>query len=88
MSAGEAVQTYSLLSIGEGLVAQIPSLLVAVASGLLVTRVASTGDRALGDDLGAQLGGRPARSPASRSCSSGSALVPGLPLGPFARARR
>ena len=42
-----------------GLVAQIPSLLVAVASGLLVTRVASTGDRALGEDLGAQLGGQP-----------------------------
>src|SRR6478609_613823 len=55
MSAGEAVRTYSLLSIGAGLVAQIPSLLVAVASGMLVTRVASTGDRALGEDLPAQL---------------------------------
>ncbi|MCW5804323.1 MAG: FHIPEP family type III secretion protein, partial [Deltaproteobacteria bacterium] len=58
MSASDAAHTYSLLSIGEGLVAQIPSLLVAVASGLLVTRVASTGDRALGADLPAQLGPR------------------------------
>ncbi|HEX7702641.1 MAG TPA: FHIPEP family type III secretion protein, partial [Kofleriaceae bacterium] len=52
MSASEAAHTYSLLSIGAGLVAQIPSLLVAVASGLLVTRVASSGDRPLGADIG------------------------------------
>ena len=63
LSAAEAVKTYSLLSIGGGLVAQIPSLLVAVAAGLLVTRVASTGDRALGDDLGAHLGLEPGGSP-------------------------
>src|SRR4051812_34341635 len=59
MSAADAIRTYSMLSIGAGLVAQIPSLIVAVASGMLVTRVASTGDRPLGDDLGAQLGGEP-----------------------------
>ena len=71
MTAGEAIKTYSLLSIGAGLVAQIPSLLVAVASGLLVTRVASSGDRPLGEDLGVQLAGSPralARCP--RSCCS------------------
>ncbi len=83
MSASDAVQTYSLLSIGEGLVAQIPALLVAVASGLLVTRVASTGDRALGEDLGVQLGGQPRALAASAVLLIGLGLVPGLPLLPF-----
>ncbi len=83
LSAGEAVQTYSLLSIGGGLVAQIPALLVAVASGLLVTRVASTGNRALGDDLGEQLGGQPRALAAAAVLLVGLGLVPGLPLVPF-----
>jgi type III secretion protein V len=83
LSAGEAIRTYSLLSIGAGLVAQIPSLLVAVASGLLVTRVASAGDRALGDDLGAQLAGSPRVLGGAAILLVGLALVPGLPIAPF-----
>src|SRR5687768_3881688 len=83
MTAGQAVETYSLLSIGGGLVAQIPALLVAVASGLLVTRVASMGDRALGDDLGSQLGGQPRVLAATAALLIGLALVPGLPPAPF-----
>jgi len=83
MSAGQAVETYSLLSIGGGLVAQIPALLVAVASGLLVTRVASMGDRPLGDDLGSQLGGQPRVLAATAALLIGLALVPGLPPAPF-----
>ena len=83
LSAGQAGQTYSLLSIGEGLVAQIPSLLVAVASGLLVTRVASTGDRPLGEDLGVQLGGQPRALAGAAILLIGLGLVPGLPLTPF-----
>jgi type III secretion protein V len=83
MSASEAMHTYSLLSIGEGLVAQIPSLLVAVASGLLVTRVASTGDRPLGDDLGEQLAGNPRVLGAAAVLLIALGLVPGLPLTPF-----
>jgi len=83
LSAGEAIRTYSLLSIGAGLVAQIPSLLVAVASGLLVTRVASAGDRALGEDLGAQLAGSPRVLGGAAILLVGLALVPGLPIAPF-----
>ncbi len=83
MSAAEAMRTYSMLSIGAGLVAQIPSLIVAVASGLLVTRVASTGDRPLGEDLGAQLGGEPRILGAAAILLIGLGLVPGLPLVPF-----
>ncbi|MGE3548192.1 MAG: FHIPEP family type III secretion protein, partial [Kofleriaceae bacterium] len=84
MTAAEAIRTYSLLSIGSGLVAQIPSLLVAVASGLLVTRVASAGDRRIGDDLGIQLGGQPHALTAAAGLLIGLGLVPGLPLLPFA----
>jgi type III secretion protein V len=83
MSAGDAAQTYALLSIGEGLVAQIPSLLVAVASGLLVTRVASTGNQVIGADLGEQLGGQPRALAAAAILLVGLGLVPGLPLAPF-----
>ncbi len=83
MSAREAAETYSLLSIGAGLVAQIPSLLVAVASGLLVTRVASAGDRALGEDLGAHLGQEPRVFGATAILLIVLAFVPGLPLVPF-----
>ncbi len=83
MSVGDAAQTYSLLSIGAGLVAQIPSLLVAVASGLLVTRVASSGDRAIGEDLGAQLTGSPRALAGVAILLCGLALVPGLPVAPF-----
>jgi type III secretion protein V len=81
MTAAQAVKTYSLLSVGAGLVAQIPSLLVAVASGMLVTRVASTGDGALGEDLGLQLSPRVLAGVAILLVGLG--LVPGLPLAPF-----
>jgi type III secretion protein V len=84
MTAGQAAHTYSLLSIGAGLVAQIPSLLVAVASGLLVTRVASAGDQALGADLGGQLASSPRILGGVAILLVGLALVPGLPVGPFA----
>ncbi len=83
MPAREAIETYSLLSIGAGLVAQIPSLIVAVASGLLVTRVASTGDRALGEDLGAQFAGSPRALAGVAILLVGLGLVPGLPHLPF-----
>jgi type III secretion protein V len=84
MTAAEAARTYTLLSIGEGLVAQIPSLLVAVASGLLVTRVASAGDRALGDDLADQLATSPRALAGAAALLAVLAAAPGLPTLPFA----
>ena len=63
--------TYSLLTVGDGLVSQIPALLISVSTGLIVTRAATDGD--LGTDLLAQFGrAAPARcrSPAARSSRS------------------
>ncbi len=87
LSADQAMHTYSLLSIGEGLVAQIPALMVAVASGLLVTRVASAGDRPIGemldDSFGDSLGGQPRALGGAAVLLVALGLVPGLPLLPF-----
>ena len=84
MDAAHAAQTYSLLSVGEGLVAQIPSLLVAIAAGLLVTRVASE-ERAtaVGDDIATQLLAQPRALAAAAILMAVLAAVPGLPLAPF-----
>ncbi|WP_313992058.1 flagellar biosynthesis protein FlhA [uncultured Selenomonas sp.] len=53
MDAGQALQTYTLLTVGEGLVAQIPALLISTATGIIVTRSAADGN--LGSDLVKQL---------------------------------
>jgi type III secretion protein V len=59
MSIAEAASTYALISIGDGLVSQIPSLCIAVAAGLVVTRVSSENeDASLGADIGAQFFGQ------------------------------
>ncbi|MUG66744.1 flagellar biosynthesis protein FlhA [Paenibacillus campinasensis] len=53
MSFAEALSTYSILTIGDGLVSQIPALLISTAAGLIVTRAASDGN--LAEDLSSQL---------------------------------
>lgn len=59
MTAAEAAGTYALIAIGDGLVSQIPSLCIAVAAGIVVTRVASEKeDDSLGTDIGAQFFGQ------------------------------
>ncbi|ALM53815.1 type III secretion system export apparatus subunit SctV [Halomonas huangheensis] len=56
MSFGDAVHTYSLLTVGDGLIAQIPALLIAVAAGTVVTRVNSDQASDLGSEIVSQLG--------------------------------
>ena len=56
MAFGEAVNTYSLLTVGDGLIAQIPALLIAVGAGTVVTRVNSDQAGDLGSEIIAQLG--------------------------------
>jgi len=84
MSAGEAAETYSLLTIGDGLVSQIPALIISTAAGLVVTRVASEHDNVhLGQDIGIQLLGQPKAIAIAGVLMLLLALVPGLPLLPF-----
>ncbi len=59
MSVADATRTYTLLTIGDGLVGQIPALIISAAAGLLVTRVVSDDDSRLDTDLGKQLLGSP-----------------------------
>ncbi|MEO4011908.1 FHIPEP family type III secretion protein [Chromobacterium piscinae] len=55
MSAGEAAATYAILSVGDGLVAQIPALLISIAAGIIVTRVPGETRRNLAQELSSQL---------------------------------
>ena len=86
LAPADAVRTYSLLSVGEGLVAQIPSLLLAVASGLLVTRAASVGEdeQGLGLAITDQVFGQARSLIGAAILMAVLAFVPGLPLVPFA----
>ncbi|RKS75605.1 flagellar biosynthesis protein FlhA [Motilibacter peucedani] len=81
LSPGEAITTYSLLSIGDGLVSQIPALLISVATGLIVTRSTTQGD--LGTDVIGQL----SRQILPLRIAGGAMLllcvIPGLPKLPF-----
>ncbi|GAB4082696.1 flagellar biosynthesis protein FlhA [Modestobacter muralis] len=81
MSPGEAVSTYSLLSVGDGLVSQIPALLISTATGLIVTRSAAQGD--MGSDLLAQLGRNKQPVRIAGIASIALVLIPGLPKLPF-----
>ena len=85
MGALESLQLYGLLTIGDGLVCQIPSLLISTAAGLVVTRVASAHQgESLGGDVGRQLFGDPRVLSLAAGFLLLLALVPGLPALPFA----
>jgi flagellar biosynthesis protein FlhA len=81
VALSEAVRTYTILTVGDGLVTMIPSLLVSVAGGMVLTRASSAG--ALGAEIGAQLLGRPATLYMSGGVLGVMALIPGLPKLPF-----
>jgi flagellar biosynthesis protein FlhA len=81
LSFGDATHQYSLLTVGDGLAAQIPALLISVAAGIIVTRAAS--DRDLGSDIATQVLGQ-RKAPLVGACAIGLfALIPGLPKLPF-----
>jgi type III secretion protein V len=80
LSFNQALQLYSILSIGEGLVAQLPSILGAVAAGLFVTRIAGEGqDRDLGDAIARQLTKQPRVFLITSSMCFLMVLIPGFP---------
>ena len=81
MEIGEALDTFAILTIGDGLVTQIPALLMAVATGMIVTR--SNAEAEMGAEATAQL----AQSRNALLIASGTAVVmsfiPGMPMVPF-----
>jgi type III secretion protein V len=84
LEATAALKRYGLLTIGDGLVTQIPSLVLATAAGVLVTRVASEeADTPLGAELASQLLGQPRALRLASGFVLALALVPGLPTVPF-----
>lgn len=85
MSLGDAMVKYSLLTIGDGMVAQIPALLSAFAAGLIVTRASGDDhDRHLGDAIARQLGAKPRVLVVAAGLCLLMALVPGFPWAVFA----
>src|SRR3954465_7878539 len=81
MAPGDAVSTFSLLTVGDGLVSQIPALLLSTATGIIVTRSATEGD--MGTDLLAQLGRFKQPIRIAGGAAIALCLIPGLPKLPF-----
>src|SRR5579863_8241252 len=81
ISFGEATHSYTLLTVGDGLVTQIPALVVSTAAGMLVSKAGVSGstDKA----LFGQLGAHPAALGIASFLSFCLALVPGVPFVPF-----
>ncbi|SDH29365.1 type III secretion system export apparatus subunit SctV [Paraburkholderia phenazinium] len=82
MSAGEAANRFSILSIGDAMVSQIPSLLLSVAAGVMITRVADERQAkhgSLGDEIGRQLGSSSRALYFAAVLLLGFAAVPGFP---------
>ena len=77
MSFGDAVTNYTLLAIGDGLVAQLPSLIISIAAGMVVSRVAS--DKDVGEQVVGQLFGKPMVLYITGGIIGGMGLIPGMP---------
>ncbi|MBB3063482.1 flagellar biosynthesis protein FlhA [Microbulbifer rhizosphaerae] len=82
MSWGDALHTYTLMTVGDGIVTQIPALIISTATGIIITRASS--DSFLGNEIGKQL----ARYPKSLVLVCIALLIfsflPGIPLWPIA----
>ncbi len=80
MPAAQAAQTYSILTIGDGLISQIPALFIAICAGMIVTRVqGSDGPSNVGKDIGAQVLAQPRALLIAAAVAVGMGLIPGMP---------
>jgi flagellar biosynthesis protein FlhA len=77
----DAIQTYTILTIGDGLVTQMPALMISTASGIIVARAASKQN--LGEEVLAQLGQSPKALFTSAGFIGGLGLIPAMPNVPF-----
>jgi len=81
MSAGEALQLYAILTVGDGLVSQIPALVISIAAGAITVKSASK--ERLADDLNLELLSKPRVLGGVAVVILVFALIPGIPLVPF-----
>ncbi len=81
LSLSDAVQTYTTLTIGDGLVSQIPALLVSTASGIVITKAGVKGKADIA--IGRQMGGSAKPLFLAAAASGAFGLMPGLPALPF-----
>ncbi|MBV7536916.1 flagellar biosynthesis protein FlhA [Duganella sp. sic0402] len=77
MAFGDATKNYTLLAIGDGLVAQIPSLIISIAAGIVVSRVAN--DKDIGSQLVSELFAKPEVLYITAGIIGGMGLIPGMP---------
>ena len=84
MTAADAAKTYSVLTIGDGLIAQIPALFIAICAGMIVTRVQSgDGPSNVCKDIGQQVMAQPRALMIAAAVALGMGLIPGMPLPVF-----
>ncbi|WP_086929857.1 type III secretion system export apparatus subunit SctV [Agarilytica rhodophyticola] len=81
LPAGESIKLYSILTIGDGLVAQIPALLISLTAGMLITRVKKddSEDSNVGQELAMQLGSQPRALALAAIVLLGFGIIPGMP---------
>lgn len=82
MSWGESLQTYTLLTVGDGIVTQVPALVIATATGIIVTRAAA--DARLGEEVARQIMAYPKTIAIVAVVLMALAFLPGIPLLPVA----
>jgi flagellar biosynthesis protein FlhA len=83
LSVGAAIHTYSILSVGDGLVSQIPALLLSISTGLIVTRGSNSDHHDFGSDIMSQFRAQPRTLQIAGIAMILLGLVPGLPNIPF-----
>ena len=83
LSIEEAMHVYSILTIGDGLVAQIPALLIAMTAGIIVTRVSTEQTENLASDIGQQFGAQPKALLVGGALMVAFSLIPGFPTMTF-----
>jgi type III secretion protein V len=82
MTAGDALNRYAILSVGDGLIAQIPALFISICAGMIVTRVSAEDGvpSNIGKDIGRQVLSQPRAFMIAGVIMLGFALIPGMPV--------
>ncbi len=83
LEVGEALHIYSILTIGDGLISQIPALFISITAGIIVTRVTSGEGTDLATDIGSQVTGQPKALLIGGGLLLAFSMVPGFPVGTF-----